>query len=104
MFVRVSESTQNISQNPDCFIDWQLTASADSGSERFALDKGHRIVWKLAGYPGRVYRDDMRVLQSCSELNLPAKSLQVYTGSELMRQDLDYNVAAECGFFGNEHA
>jgi hypothetical protein len=82
----------------------QLTLALQLGPQGFAGDEGHDVIEEIAGRAGGQQGNDVRVLQSGREPDLPLEPLGVHPCPHLGRQDLDDHLAREPRLLGEEDA
>ena len=103
-FVRIAQCIGNLSQNLRRFLYRQLTGASQSSAKILPANERHRVVQQRRLRAGREKRNDVRVLQSGSELNLATESIDIDPRGEIGRQNLDDDLSLELGFCRNEYA
>jgi hypothetical protein len=95
VLVGVRERAQNIAEYPSDVMNGKLSRASEADAQRLALNEWHCIIREPAANPGAVYGYYVRVLEPGSELNLAAKSFDVYGGGQLRKKHLDHNLPAK---------
>jgi hypothetical protein len=100
--VGVGKGVYHLAQDLGRLRDGQLSFPRQLGPERLARDVRHDVVQQIARSGGGEQRDDVRVLQSGGELDLPLEPLDIDRGTHVGREQLDDHLASQPGFLGEE--
>ena len=100
--VGVGERVYHFAQDLHRFGYRELALAAQLGAERLAGDERHDVIEQVAGGGGGEQRDDMRVLQPGSQLDLSLEALDIDAGAHVGWEDLDDDLTAEPGLLGEE--
>lgn len=102
LLVRVAQCISNFSENLRRFLNRQLTNTGKPCAKILSTDERHRVVEERALRTCGQQRNDVRMLKSCSELNLAAESVDVDSRCEIGREDLDDDLAVQLDIGCNE--
>jgi hypothetical protein len=89
--VSVVERERNLTGKVDRHIDRELPLSLKTIPKRFAADERHRVPQLASSFAGIVHRQDVRMLEPGSDLNLPLKARWTEGGGQLGVQDFQCN-------------
>ena len=102
--VRVTDRACHFAKDPHRLSDRKLSHARELGAQRFAFDERHREIRRAIHFTRRQQRHDVRVLELCRELDLPAKALDAQLGGDVGGEHLDDDLAAEIAIHRHEDA
>ena len=83
--MRKLERPRYVAKNVRRVSDRHRPGTQQAHAQRLALDEGHRIIRQSVSVAGAQDRDDMRMLKSSGELDLPLEALGADAGGEIWR-------------------
>jgi hypothetical protein len=104
LFVGITQCIRNFAKNLRRFLNWKLTSFCQSCPEIFSGDERHRVIEERAFGSSSKKRNDVRMLESRSELNLAPEPVDVNSGCEVRWKNLYDDLAIELGLGCNEDA
>ena len=93
--VRGGERARDVADDRDDFGNRQRTALLHLLAQRLALHERHDVVRDAVAIAGREHGNDVRLLQSRGELDLPAEALDAHARGEIGRQNFDDDAPIE---------
>ena len=101
--VRVRERPGDVLENPECFPGSDLSPPRQPIAQRLSANVGHHIIRKLFRLTGGKQRDDIRLLQSRCESNLPGEPFDGETVREIRSQHFDDDLSAQRQLLSQKH-
>ena len=90
--VRVVERVRHLAREPQRLVDWKLAFPIESVAKRKSLDVRHDIVHQAIRFSGVEQREDVRMRQLGSELDLAKEALSADGLGDVRPQHLERNV------------
>jgi hypothetical protein len=91
--VGVRERVRDLARDPKGVLDRELGLAGEPVAKALAVDERHGVPQLAGGIAGVVYREDMGVLEACSQVDLAMETLWAERGRELRAQHLEGHVA-----------
>jgi hypothetical protein len=101
--LRVCECLRDVGENADDFRNRQRS-SCEPRPKRLALHERHHVIRQSIDFARAEHRHDVRMLQSCRELDFALEPLGVDSRCELREQHLEHDRAFERVVLGEKDA
>ena len=95
MRVRVGERIHDVGEDADDVLDRKPAALLEPHAQRLTAHEGHRVVEEIAVLPRGEERNDVRMLQLRSQVDLASEALAVDARGELGREDLHHHGSSQ---------